>query len=65
MNLEFFRKEFQSIILQLIHNNILHFSAALNVSYNLLTIEELRHGITKQPSTYVWRVFWMPSSCEC
>ena len=52
MNLEFFRKEFQSIILQLIHNSILRFSAALNVSYNLLTIEELRDGITKQPSTH-------------
>ena len=20
---------------------------------------------TKQPSTYVWKVFWIPSSCEC
>ena len=33
MNLELFHKEFQSIILQLIHNNLLHFSVALNMSY--------------------------------
>ena len=54
MNLELFHihKEFQSIILQLIHNNLLHLSA-LNISYSLLSAAELRDRITKQTSTYV------------
>ena len=65
MNLELFHKEFQSIILQLIHNILLHLSVALNISYSLLSAAELRDGITKQSSTYVWRVFWIPSSWEC
>ena len=60
MNLELFHKEFQSIILQLIHNILLHLSVALNISYSLLSAAELRDGITKQSSTYVWRVFWIP-----
>ena len=64
MNLELFHKEFQSIILQLIHNNLLHFSVALNISYSLLSTAELRDGITKQTSTYVWRVLGIQSSCE-
>ena len=38
MNLELFHKEFHSIILQLIYNNLLRLSV---------------DGITKQPSTYV------------
>ena len=46
-----------SVLLQLIHNNLLHLSVALNISYSLLSAEELQDGITKQPSTYVWRVF--------
>ena len=53
MNLELFHKEFQSIILQLIHNILLHLSVALNISYSLLSAAELRDGITKQSSTYV------------
>ena len=53
MNLELFHREFQSIILQLIHNNLLHLSVALSISYSLLSAAELRDGITKQPSTYV------------
>ena len=57
MNLELFHKEFHSIILQLIYNNLLRLSVALNISYSLLSAAELRDGITKQPSTYVWRVF--------
>ena len=32
MNLELFHREFQSIILQLIYNNLLHLSVALNIS---------------------------------
>ena len=35
MNLELFHKEFQSIILQLIHNNSLHLSVALNIKLEL------------------------------
>ena len=31
MNLELFYKKFQSIILQLIHNNLLHLPVALNI----------------------------------
>ena len=65
MNLDLFHKEFQSIILQLIHNTLLHLSVALNISYSLLSAAELQDGITKQSSTYVWRVFWIPSSWEC
>ena len=65
MNLELFYREFQSIILQLIHNNLLHLSVALNISYSLLSAAQLQDGITKQPSTYVWRLFWIPSRCEC
>ena len=57
MNLELFHKEFHSIILQLIYNNLLRLSVALNISYSLLSAAELRDGITKQPSAYVWRVF--------
>ena len=53
MNLELFHKEFQSIILQLIHNNLLYLSVALNISYSLLSAAELRDKITKQTSTYV------------
>ena len=56
MNLELFHKEFHSIILQLIYNNLLRLSVALNISYSLLSAAELRDGITKQPSTYEWRV---------
>ena len=52
MNLELFHKEFHSIILQLIYNNLLRLSVALNISYSLLSAAELRDGITKQPSTY-------------
>ena len=37
MNLELFHKEFQSIVLQLIHNNLLHLSVALNISYSVLS----------------------------
>ena len=50
MNLELFRRESQSIILQLIHNNLLYLSVALNISYSLLSAAELRDGITKQRS---------------
>ena len=53
MNLELFHKEFQSIILQLIHNNLLYLSVALNISYSLFSAAELRDRIIKQPSTYV------------
>ena len=53
MNLELFHKEFQSIILQLIHNNLLYLSVALNISYSLFSAAELRDRITKQPSAYV------------
>ena len=53
MNLELFYKKFQSIILQLIHNNLLHLPVALNIFYILLSSVELRDGITKQQSTYV------------
>ena len=53
MNLELFHKEFQSIILKLIHNNLLYLSVALNISYSLFSAAELRDRITKQPSTYV------------
>ena len=55
MNLELFHKEFQSIILQLIHNDLLHLPVALNISYSysLLSAAELRDGITKQPCTYL------------
>ena len=53
MNLELFHKEFHSIILQLIYNNLLRLSVALNISYSLLSAAELRDGITKQPSAYV------------
>ena len=53
MNLELFHKEFHSIILQLVYNNLLRLSVALNISYSLLSTAELRDGITKQPSTYV------------
>ena len=53
MNLELFHKKFQSIILQLIHNNLLHLLVALNISYSLLSSVELRDGITKEQSTYV------------
>ena len=35
MNLELFHKEFQSIILQLIHNNSPHLSVALNIKLEL------------------------------
>ena len=65
MDLELFHKEFQSIILQLIHSNLLRLSVALNISYSPLSAAELRDGITKQQSTYVLKVFWIPSSCEC
>ena len=53
MNLKLFHKEFQFIILQLIHNIFLHLSVALNISYSLLYAAELRDGITKQSSTYI------------
>ena len=53
MKLELFHKEFQSIIFQLIHNNLFHLSIALKVSYSLLSEAELQDGITKQPSTYI------------
>ena len=65
MDLELFHKEFQSIILQLMHSNLLHLSVALNISYSPLCAAELQDGITKQQSTYVWKVFWIPSSREC
>ena len=42
MNLELFHKESQSIILQLIYSNLLDLSAALNISYSLLSASELR-----------------------
>ena len=53
MNLEFFHRKFQSIILQLIHNNLLHLSVALNISFSLLSAAELQDGITKQSISYV------------
>ena len=53
MNLELFQTEFQSIMLKLIHNNVLHLLIPLNISYSLLSAAELRDGITKQPSTYI------------
>ena len=53
LNLGLFNKEFRSIILQLIQNNLLHLSVALNISYGLLSAAELQHEITKQPSTYI------------
>ena len=34
MNLELFHKEFHSIILQLVYNNLLRLSVALNISYS-------------------------------
>ena len=52
MNLKLFNKEFQSVIVQVIHNNLLHMSVALNFSYSSLSTTELRDGVTKQPSTY-------------
>ena len=50
MNLELFRRESQSIILQLIHDNLLYLSVALNISYSLLSAAELRDRITKLTS---------------
>ena len=43
LNLGLFNKEFRSIILQLIQNNLLHLSVALNISYGLLSAAELQH----------------------
>ena len=53
MNLELFHKEFQSIILNSIHDHLLHLAVALNISHSLLSAAELGDGMTKQPSTYV------------
>ena len=41
MNLELFHKEFQSIILNSIHDHLLHLSVALNISHSLLSATEL------------------------
>ena len=46
--------------------SILHLSVALNTC-SLLSASELRDWITKQPSTYVWRVFgfhWVANAKE-
>ena len=50
MNLEVFHKEFQSVILQLIHNNLLHLSVALNISYSVLSAEFATRGSLKHLS---------------
>ena len=39
-------------------NYFLHLPVALNISYSLLSTGELRDGITKQQSTYIWRAIW-------
>ena len=46
-------------------NYFLHLLVALNTSDSLLSADELRDGITKQSSTYVWKEFGIPSSYEC
>ena len=53
MKLELSNKEFQSIILQLMYNNLFHLTAVLNILYSLLFAVELRNGIIKQPNTYL------------
>ena len=54
INLELFHREFQSITLQFMYNNLLHLSVALKISYSLLAAAELRDEITKnRVLTYV------------
>ena len=53
MNLELSNRKFQSIILQLMYNNLLHLTVVLNILYSLLFAVELRDGILKQPNTYL------------
>ena len=53
MNLELFHREFQSIILQLIYNNLLHLSVALNISTLYIVYSpQQSYEMELQASTY-------------